>query len=55
VTERIVEEAAAAGVTMLWLQSGAESPHALLRARELGIETIAGGPCLLVEIDRLPE
>ena len=48
VTERVVEEAAAAGLTRLWLQPGAESPAALRRAEELGLEVIAGGPCLLV-------
>ena len=32
----------------LWLQPGAESPDALRRGAELGLEIIAGGPCLLV-------
>jgi predicted CoA-binding protein len=48
VTERIVEEAAAAGVARLWLQPGAESRAALERAARLGLAVIAGGPCLLV-------
>lgn len=48
VTERIVEEAAAAGIGRLWMQPGAESAAALARARELGLKVIAGGPCLLV-------
>jgi uncharacterized protein len=48
VTEKIVEEAAEAGVTRLWMQPGAESPRALLRAKELGLSVIAGGPCVLV-------
>lgn len=50
ITERIVEEAAAAGVTRLWMQPGAESPRAIQRARELGMSVLAGGPCLLVEL-----
>lgn len=50
VTERIVEEAAAAGVRHLWMQPGAEGDRALARAEELGIATIAGGPCLLVTL-----
>jgi predicted CoA-binding protein len=52
VTERVVEDAAAAGVKRLWMQPGAESSRAVARARALGIDVIAGGPCLLVEIDR---
>ena len=48
VTERIVEDAAAAGIRRLWMQPGAESPRALDRARELGLDVIAGGPCVLV-------
>jgi len=48
VTERIVEDAAAAGIRRLWMQPGAESPRAIERCRELGIDVIAGGPCLLV-------
>lgn len=48
VTERIVEDAHAAGITRLWMQPGADSQRAILRCRELGLELIAGGPCLLV-------
>ena len=50
VTERIVEEAASAGARRIWMQPGAESPRAIARALELGMDVIAGGPCLLVEI-----
>jgi len=50
VTERIVEDAAAAGITRLWMQPGAESARAIERAEELGLSVIAGGPCLLVEL-----
>jgi predicted CoA-binding protein len=48
VTERLVEEAAAAGVRHVWMQPGAESPEAVRRGEELGLEIISGGPCLLV-------
>jgi len=50
VTERIVEQAAAAGIPRVWMQPGAESEAAVARARELGLSVIAGGPCLLVAL-----
>jgi len=50
VTEMVIEEAAAAGVRNVWLQPGAESPAAVARAEELGLNVIAGGPCLLVAL-----
>lgn len=48
ITEQIVEDAAAAGIKHVWMQPGAESKRAIERCRELGLEVIAGGPCLLV-------
>lgn len=50
VTERIVEEAAAAGIRRLWMQPGAESAKAVARAEELGLSVISGGPCILVTL-----
>lgn len=50
VTEKIVEEAGRLGIPYLWMQPGAESEKALARAAELGIQTIAGGPCILVAL-----
>ena len=50
VTERIVEEAAAAGIRRLWMQPGAESAKAVERAKELGLSVISGGPCILVTL-----
>lgn len=50
VTESIVEEAAAAGIEHIWMQPGAESERAVERARELGMNVIAGGPCALVTL-----
>ncbi len=51
VTEQIVEQAAAAGIRHVWMQPGAESDAALRRAEELGLETIGGGPCVLVTLN----
>ena len=50
VTERIVEQAAAAGVNRIWMQPGAESPAAIRRAESLGMQVIAGGPCILLAL-----
>ena len=47
-TEQVVREAAAAGVTHVWMQPGAESPEAIRTAEALGLSVIANGPCLLV-------
>jgi uncharacterized protein len=48
VTERIVEEAAAAGIKHLWMQPGAESEAAVSKAEALGLSVIAGDACVLV-------
>ena len=48
VTEAIVEQAGQLGVKHIWLQLGAESDQAVRRAEELGMNVIAGGPCILV-------
>lgn len=48
ITERVVEEAAAAGAEFVWMQPGAESPEAVRKAEALGLKVIAGGPCYLV-------
>jgi len=48
ITENVVAAAAAAGVRMIWMQPGAESPEAIRKAEALGMEVIAGGPCFLV-------
>ncbi|MBI4583569.1 MAG: CoA-binding protein [Planctomycetes bacterium] len=50
VTEKVVEEAAQAGVQRVWMQPGAESAAAVEKARSLGMEVIAGGPCVLVAL-----
>jgi predicted CoA-binding protein len=48
ITERVVREAAAAGVEHIWMQPGAESDEAIRTAESLGMSVIAGGPCILV-------
>lgn len=50
ITEQLVEQAAQLGIKRLWMQPGAESERAITRAHELGLELIAGGPCLLVAL-----
>ncbi|MBN2492453.1 MAG: CoA-binding protein [Planctomycetes bacterium] len=50
VTKRVVEEAAAAGIRHIWMQPGAESPAAIARAEELGMNVIADGSCILVAL-----
>lgn len=48
VTEKVVNDAIAAGVKHIWMQPGAESAEAVRKAEEAGINVIHGGPCILV-------
>lgn len=48
VTMTVLDDAVAAGVRRLWLQPGAEDDAVIARAKTLGLELIAGGPCVLV-------
>jgi predicted CoA-binding protein len=48
ITEQIVEQAIAQGIENIWMQPGAESPQAVARCEEAGINVIADGSCLLV-------
>ncbi len=48
VTEQVVEQAIARGIRNVWMQPGAESPKAVERCREAGVNVIADGTCLLV-------
>ncbi len=50
VTERIVDDAIAAGVRFVWMQPGAESPAAVAKAEAAGLHVIADGSCVLVEL-----
>jgi predicted CoA-binding protein len=42
-----VRDAAAAGVTHIWLQQGAESPYVIQLCRDLGLDVVAG-ECILM-------
>ena len=44
---RLVEEAADAGIGRVWMQQGAQSEEAVRRARERGLEVVAGR-CILM-------
>ena len=50
VTEKLIEEVEAAGIRHIWMQPGAESDLAVERAESLGLNVIAGGPCILVTL-----
>lgn len=50
VTESIIEQAGRLGIKNIWLQPGAESENAVQRATQLGMNVIAGGPCVLVAL-----
>ncbi len=46
-TEKVVLEAAAAGIKRVWMQQGAESPEAVRFCKENGIEAVHG-ECILM-------
>lgn len=48
ITEKVVEEAILKGIGNIWMQPGAESPQAVERCRQAGINVIADGSCILV-------
>jgi len=50
ITETIVDQAIAHGIENIWMQPGAESPGAVRRARDAGLNVIADGDCILVEL-----
>ncbi len=50
VTEKLVLEAIAHGIRNIWMQPGAESQAAITSCEQNGINVIAGGPCILVEL-----
>lgn len=48
ITEDIVEQAIRKGIKHIWMQPGAESPAAVARCEQSGVNVIADGSCLLV-------
>lgn len=48
ITEQVVEAAIVKGIENIWMQPGAESPAAVARCHEAGINVIADGSCVLV-------
>ncbi len=52
VTRQVVADAIAADVKNIWMQPGAEDAMAIRLAEENGVNVIADGPCVLVELAR---
>jgi len=50
ITEQIVREAIQKGIENIWMQPGAESPASVQEARDHGINVIADGSCILVQL-----
>jgi len=50
VTEKVVRQAAEKGIKNIWLQPGAQSAAAERFCKEHGINLIADGSCVLVEL-----
>jgi uncharacterized protein len=50
VTESVIAEIGASGARGVWMQPGAESDRAIADAKVLGLDVVAGGPCLLVAL-----
>ena len=48
ITEKVVAEAVAKGITNIWMQPGAESKAAVQTCIDNGINVIADGSCILV-------
>jgi uncharacterized protein len=46
-TEKVVRDAAAAGIKRVWMQQGAESAAAILACEEAGLEVVPG-QCILM-------
>jgi predicted CoA-binding protein len=50
VTEKIVKDAITQGIKNIWMQPGAESTKAIEDCKQHGINVIAGGPCILIDL-----
>jgi len=51
VTEMLVEQAIKKGIQNIWMQPGAESDLAIQNGKQHHINVIAGGPCILRELN----
>lgn len=51
VTEQVVERAITKGIKNIWMQPGAQSDAAVAACKQAGINIIADGSCLLVELN----
>lgn len=51
-TETLPAQMAAQGIGYLWMQPGAESAKAVADAEAVGIKTVSGGACIMVELRR---
>ncbi|KAJ2452780.1 hypothetical protein EV183_002678 [Coemansia sp. RSA 2336] len=49
VSESVLREAAGLGVQHLWFQPGSEPPNMTALAKELGVQVIGNGACILKE------
>ena len=52
VTQKVLEDVAASGGKWMWCQPGSEFPGIVERAKQLNVNVIANGACVLVELDR---
>lgn len=50
ITVDAIREASRLHVPYVWIQPGAESTEAVEEANSLGMRTVYGGPCIMVEI-----
>ena len=50
ITRQVVDEALELGILHLWIQPGAEDDVAIVRAVAAGVNVIANGACVLVEL-----
>jgi predicted CoA-binding protein len=50
VTESIIDQLGELGIQHVWMQPGAESEGSVEAGQKLGLNVIAGGPCLLVSL-----
>jgi predicted CoA-binding protein len=51
VTEKIVREAIQKGIKNIWMQPGAQSPKAIQEAVKAGVNLIADGTCVMVQLE----